>query len=92
LGIAQPESRLAADVLNGQKLIRFSILPRKVHSIFEFDLCGILKTSPFDRESEQWLFYEPSQKVLLLRADGRYKYNRSDVPENQGAWKPVSAS
>src|SRR6202044_1321814 len=29
--------RRAANILNGQKLIRYSILPRKVQSIFSFD-------------------------------------------------------
>jgi hypothetical protein len=81
----------AADILNGQKLISFSILPRKVQSIFKFDLGATLRTSPFDVKSEQWLFYQPSEKVLVLRADGRYKYQRFDVPENRGEWKPIRA-
>jgi hypothetical protein len=79
----------AADLLNGQKLVRFSILPRKLQCIFEFDLGGILKTQPFDKASEQWLLYEPSKKVLVLRADSRYKYARSNVPDNEEDWKPL---
>jgi hypothetical protein len=73
----------AADLLNGQKLVRFSILPRKLQCIFEFDLGGTLKTEPYDKESEQWLLYEPSKKVLLLRADSRYKHARADVPKQR---------
>lgn len=66
------------------------ILPQGVQSVFEFDLGAILKTRPYDKDSEQWLLYEKtSHKVLLVRADGRYKYKRSDVPENQGAWKSI---
>ena len=79
----------AADLLNGQKLVRFSILPRKLQCIFEFDLGGTLKTEPYDKESEQWLLYEPSKKVLLLRADSRYKHARADVPSNEKDWKPL---
>jgi hypothetical protein len=79
----------AADFLNGQKLVRFSISSRKLQCIFEFDLGGILKTRPYDKKSEQWLLYEPSKKVLLLRADSRYKYVRGNVPENEGDWKPL---
>jgi len=82
----------AADFLNGQKLVRFSILPRKLQCIFEFDLGGILKTWPYDKKSEQWLLYEPSKNVLLLRADRHYKYGRSDVPGNDEDWKPLQGS
>jgi hypothetical protein len=79
----------AADLLNGQKLVRFSVLPRKLQCIFEFDLGGILKTQPYDKKSEQWLLYEPSKKVLILRADSRYKYARADTPSNEKDWKPL---
>ncbi len=84
--------RRAADCLSGQKLVRFSIRPQSLQCIFEFDLGGTLKTSPYkkdDKAREQWLLYEPSKKVLVLRADGHYKYVRSDVPENEGDWKPL---
>jgi len=79
--------RRAAEFLNGQKLTHFSILYRKVRCVFKFDLGGILRTRPYDHESEQWLLYEPSHKVLSVRADGRYKYGPSDVPDDQGQWK-----
>jgi hypothetical protein len=85
----KPKIHRAAQFLNGQKLIRFSISPRRVRCVFEFDLGAILKTRPYDKEGEQWLLYEPSHKVLSLRADGRYRYMRSDVPEDQGRWKPM---
>jgi hypothetical protein len=81
--------RRAANVLNGQKLIRFSISPRKILCTFEFDLGAILTTRPFDRKSEQWLLYGPRHRVLVLRADGRYKYDSSHAPENIGRWKPI---
>ena len=61
--------RRAAEFLNGQKLTRFSTSPRKVSCVFEFDLGATLKTRPYDNESEQWLLYEPSHKVLSVRAD-----------------------
>ena len=73
--------RAAAEFLNGQKLTRFSISPRKFNCVFEFDLGASLKTRPYDKGAEQWLLYGPSHKVLILRADG-YKYMRSDVPED----------
>ena len=82
-------SRRAATFPNGQKLIQFSIQPRKVQSIFVFDLGATLKTFPYNKTSEQWLVFEPSQKVLVLRADGRYKHVRSDRPDDEGDWKPI---
>jgi hypothetical protein len=79
--------RKAAEFLNGQKLTYFSISVRKVSCVFKFDLGGILKTMPYDSESEQWLLYEPSHKVLSVGADGRYKNVPSDMPDDLGQWK-----
>jgi len=84
--------RRAADILNGQKLIRLLIFPRKAQSVFEFDLGATLKTRPYDKESEQWLLYEPSHKALVVRADGRYIHHRSDVVDNHEDWKPIRVS
>ena len=85
--------RRAADFLNGQKLIRFVILPRRGQSVFEFDLGTTLKTRPYDRKSEQWLLYEKgSRRVLLVRADGCYMYKRCDLPRNQRDWRPIGIS
>jgi hypothetical protein len=81
--------RRAADFLNGQKMIRFSLVSRRVQSIFVFDLGAILRTFPYDKSSEQWLMFEPSHKVLTLRADGQYRHIRSDRPADDGAWKPI---
>jgi hypothetical protein len=82
--------RRAADCLDGQKLTRFSMSHRNVQCVFEFDLGATLRTRAYDKESEQWFLYEPSQKVLSLWADGGYKHIRSDVSENK-AWKPLQA-
>jgi len=83
------KTRRAAEFVNGQKLIRFFVSPRNVNCAFEFDLGAILKTRPNDKESEQWLLYGPSHKILTLRADGCYRYTRSDVPDDQQRWKPM---
>lgn len=82
--------RRAADFLNGQKLTRFSISPRTLRCVFRFDLGGSLMTRPFDKKREQWLLYEPSGNVLTLRADGRYRHARSDVPDRENDWKPLT--
>jgi hypothetical protein len=88
-----PESiQSAADALDGQKLTRFSISPRQMRCVFEFDLGGVLETRPYDPQKEQWLFYDSRvHKVLILRADGCYSYQRSDRPAAE-KWKPIQIS
>lgn len=82
--------RRAIDFLDGQKLTQFSISPRKVECVFRFDLGAVLRTRPYDHESEQWLLFEPSHKVLVLRADGCYHHIRSDMPDGaEKKWSPV---
>jgi hypothetical protein len=81
--------RAAADFLGGQKLVRFSQSARNSGSEFEFDLGAKLRTRPYDSKSEQWMLFEPSRKVLLVRADGRYVYQHSDRPKKQDGWRPI---
>jgi hypothetical protein len=81
--------RRAAECLDGQKLTRFSLAPQKVRCVFEFDLGATLRTLPYDKGSEQWSLYTPLHRVLSLRADRRYRYARSDVPGDEGAWKSM---
>ena len=74
----------AADFLDGQKLVRFVLLPKKCRCVFEFDLGGRLETRPYDRHSEQWLFFDKRiHTVLTLRADGNYSYGLSNRPDPQ---------
>jgi hypothetical protein len=60
----------AADFLDGQRLVRFSVGPRRAQCRFEFDLGAVLTTRPYDAKSEQWMLFEPSGRVLVLRGDG----------------------
>jgi hypothetical protein len=79
----------AAGFLDGQKLLRVEILARPCRSVFEFDLGARLETRPYDRHSEQWMFFDrAAHKVLTLRADGFYSYHRSDQGGSE-KWKPV---
>jgi hypothetical protein len=79
----------AADILDGQKLVSFSMTAQPLRCRFEFDLDGRLETYPYDGESEQWLFYNSrNHMVLVLRADGVYSYSRSDRSDEK-EWKPI---
>ena len=88
-----PESiQNAADALDGQKLTGFSISPKQMRCVFEFDLGGVLETRPYGPQNEQWLFYDRRvHKVLVLRADGFYSHDRSDRPVVE-KWKPIQIS
>jgi hypothetical protein len=44
---------LAANFLDGQKLIRYSIFPGRAESLFHFDLGATLITSPHGHDAEQ---------------------------------------
>jgi hypothetical protein len=79
----------AAGLMDGEKLVRFTLVPRGLHCTFEFDLGSILVTKPFSRTHEQWMLYEPTGKVLTLRADKRYSHHPSDRADNQKDWKPI---
>ncbi len=82
----------AADLLEGQKLIRVEIIARPCRTVFEFDLGGVLETRPYDPASEQWMFFDrATDKVLTLRADGFFSHNRSDVAASQ-KWEPIQLS
>jgi hypothetical protein len=87
--ISKSTIQRAADILDGQKLVQFSIRQRQTRCVFEFDLGGRLETEPYDHESEQWLlYYSPEHKVLTLRADSVYSYGPSNRPVAD-EWKPV---
>jgi hypothetical protein len=83
-------ARRAADFLNGQKLIEVSISPGTVETVFGFDLGATLRTYPYDHRLEQWLLFDPSGKVLTLRADGQYSYH--SVASTKKTWKPLKPS
>ena len=82
----------AADFLDGQKLLQFSITTDGVRCRFDFDLGGTLETWPYDNNSEQWLFFDgPTHKVLTLRADGYFSHHRSDQAGEE-QWFPIQST
>jgi hypothetical protein len=78
--------RRAATFLNGQKLISAALGKRGARTEFSFDLGGRLLTKPYDRTSEQWLLFEPKDRVLVWRADRRYSHGAS-TGEQKAVWK-----
>jgi hypothetical protein len=80
----------AAAFLDGQKLLSISLRARGARTWFGFDLGGELETVPFDRTSEQWSLYEPTGKVLALRADRCISYVRNKTRPNAERWRKVA--
>lgn len=80
----------AADVLDGQQLASFNFTLRGCRSSFVFDLGATLETWPYDRKGEQWLLYQPSGKVLRLRADKKYCHSSKDAAPNTERWRPIA--
>lgn len=81
----------AAALLDGQKLMNVEIIPRGCRTVFEFDLGGILETKPYNRTDEQWMLFDPSGKVLTLRADKKYSYTPSDPCDTDENWKFITS-
>lgn len=64
---------LAANQLNGQKLLAVEITPATGATRFTFDLGGVLSILRRGRnDDELWLLYKPSGYVLSVRGDGTY--------------------
>lgn len=82
----------AITFLDGQALVGASFGFRGCRSVFEFDLGARLTTTPFDTESEQWMLYEPSGKVLTLRADRMFNHQPGNTPPDTALWRPAWSS
>jgi len=84
-------SKRAPAILNGQILT--GITPTKGGSgwVFDFDLGATLETKPYDRSSEQWLLFEPNNKILSARADRKYSYGNGARTPKQERWLPIDA-
>ncbi len=81
----------AADILAGQKLIDISISRRGTRTVFSFDLGAELHVRPIRRDSEMWMLFEPTGKVLSLRADRTYAYHRDTLAPEKVVWNPLPA-
>lgn len=79
----------AAAFLDGQKLIDCRIVVRGMRCIFQFDLGGRLETMPLDRSSEQWMLFEPDERVLTVRADERCSHEPANAPPDRIRWQPL---
>lgn len=45
----------------------------------ESDLDGQLITEPYDKKSEQWLLNDPDDTCLVVRADRKFAFVRSNT-------------
>lgn len=73
----------AANELDGQKLVRVSVIPENGTATFEFDLGSRLETQPYDENSDQWLLYEPSGRVFTYGPKGQYSHQPGNTPTDE---------
>ena len=85
------QSKRAPGVLNGQILTAVTPLRGGRGWEFAFDLGAKLQTTPYDRSSEQWMLFEPNDKVLSVRADKKYSYGNGARTPNKERWLPIDA-
>ena len=84
-------SKRAPGILNGQILTGITPLRGGRGWVFEFDLGAKLETTPDDRSSEQWMLFEPKDKVLSVRADKKYSYGIGARHPKHERWLPIDA-
>ena len=82
----------AADFLNGQALQDASFHYRGCRSVLTFDLGGRLVVGSRPPDYEAWLLYEPTGKVLTLKADKTFSHHPSDTSPDSVAWRPAWSS
>jgi hypothetical protein len=82
----------AANVLNGQALQQASFHYRGCRSVFEFDLGGRLVVKSWPPAYEAWLLYEPTAKVLTLKADKTFSHHPGDTLTEPEVWRPAWSS
>ena len=80
----------ATAFLDGQILVAVSVAPDS-STIFQFDLGGVLKTSPWPEEEavEQWKLYEPSGHVFTIDSSARYSHQPGNSPPEETQHFPL---
>ena len=79
---------VAVHSLSGEKLTKVHVDSNGRFSRFVFDLGGVVETRGIGK-SDQWLLYEPSGYVLVLRGDGLYHHQRGNVSQDKLKWRDI---
>lgn len=77
----------AASFLQGQKLTGIEIAPRSARTAFRFDLGAELIVWPIEKLSEMWMLFTPTGRLLMLRADRQYAYDKATKPVKRLVWR-----
>jgi hypothetical protein len=78
----------AAAQLNGQMLKKVRVY-KNGRTDFKFEYGTLLMTRPYDKDSEQWMLFEPNGNVLTFKADGNISYQPADTPTEKIKWKNI---
>ena len=79
---------VAVHSLCGERLTKVHIDSNGRSTMFVFDLGGVVETRGIGK-SDQWLLYEPSGYVLVLRGDGLYHHQRGNVSRDKLKWRAL---
>lgn len=88
-GTSKRPTDRAADELNGQKLMQVTVNPHTSATVFEFDLGSRLETRTYDDDREQWMLFEPSGNVFVLREKGLYSHHPGNTRPDDVKWQPL---
>lgn len=85
----------ALGVLDGQALAQVELDVDDGSTRFTFDLGGTLFTRPaphgvYHDPVVQWMLFQPSGRVLSVRADGMYADQSGDTRRDDEMWSPLS--
>ncbi len=78
----------AAAELNGQMLKNVRAY-KNGRTDFRFEYGTLLRTRPYDKDSEQWRLYEPDGDVLSFRADGSISHQPGNTPADEEKWTKI---
>lgn len=74
--------------LSGERLIKVHVNSNGRSTRFAFDLGGVVETMDIGKR-DQWLLYEPSGYVLVLRGDGLCHHQRGNVSRDKLKWRAL---
>lgn len=75
----------AAQILNGQKLKNIRVY-KNGRTDFRFEYGTLLITKPYDKESEQWMLFEPNGMVLTFNWNGCISHQPGNISDEDTEW------
>ncbi len=89
----QQQMDAAANLLDGQRLIGFTLDAPSRKTAFAFDLGATVTTWPYPADEEElWSLYLPGEQVLTYRADGLFSLGAANTALDKEVWQDAVLS